>query len=342
MNDKKFPKYINTRKTADKGVTFVRTIIENQFDWIFRPTHLEDDFGIDGYFDIINEDNSITGKYLGVQIKTGESYFSARKPFGWVFNGENKHLNYYLNLNFPILLVIVDLGQQKAHWVEFDINKTSKTKAGWSIIIPESNLLDYNSKIIFEALVGDSIDYMSQIEYQWEINEKIKSHDIVALSISKEEIISQDISGFVNLLDKLTIDDDMIKKTRGKLTFYINGYDDDSRELYQIPEVRDWVTKVVPAFKYWGYFLNMEKHISEFAGLIIIQACLLDVKVLGNDTKDNGIKIEFDLEQNMDLMNQLFLWLNEFSGKYSIPEVINREQTRLIMLGLFGIDIKTR
>lgn len=37
-----FPKYNSQRKTGDKGVTFIKSIVENQFDWIFRPTHLED------------------------------------------------------------------------------------------------------------------------------------------------------------------------------------------------------------------------------------------------------------------------------------------------------------
>ena len=70
-----FPIYNPQRRTGDIGVTFIKTIVESQFNWIFRPTHLEDDFGLDGYFDIIGVDNSVTGKYLGVQIKTGESYF---------------------------------------------------------------------------------------------------------------------------------------------------------------------------------------------------------------------------------------------------------------------------
>lgn len=341
MTDKKFPQYINTRRTADKGVTLVKTIVENQFDWIFRPTHLEDDFGIDGYFDIIKEDNSVTGKYLGTQIKTGDSYFKIKKSFGWVFNGENKHLNYYLNLNFPIIIILVNLKEQKAYWAEFDINKTSKTANGWSMIIPEANVLNVNCKKTFENLAGDEIDYMSQIEYQWEMNEKIKNHDVVILSISKKEILKQDISGFLNLLDKLIIDDDMIKKTKGKITFFIDGYDNDSRELYEIEEVREWVKQVLPAFKYWGYFLNMEQYMHKISGLRILQACYCDLTSISK-VLNNKVYVEYNIEQNIKLMEQLYSWLNEFSYKYAIPEIINREQTDLISLALFNIDPKTR
>jgi hypothetical protein len=342
MSNKNFPQYISNRRIADKGVTFVKTIIENEFDWIFRPTHQEDDFGIDGFFDIIKEDNSVTGKYLGTQIKTGESYFKTKKSFGWVFNGENKHLNYYLNLNFPVIIVIVNLEQKKAYWAEFNIDKTTKTTTGWSMIIPESNILDFNSKEIFENLAGDTIDYMSQIEYQWEMNEKIKNHEIVVLNISKKEIESQDVSGFVKLLDKLTMDEDMINKTRGKITFLIDGYNDDSRELYQISEVKEWFKKVLPTFKYWSYFLNMEDYVHKIAGLRVLQACLVDLTFVEKDVENEVFQLQFNYEQSIELMTELLLWLNEFCDKYSISEIINKEQTDLVALTLLGFDPKTR
>jgi len=342
MSNKNFPEYINNRRTADKGVTLVKTIIENEFDWIFRPTHQEDDFGIDGYFDIIKQDNSVTGKYLGTQIKTGATYFKSKKSFGWIFNGDNKHLNYYLNLNFPIIIIIVDLEQKKAYWAEFNIDKTTKTATGWSMIIPESNILDFNSKIIFENLVGDVIDYMSQIEYQWEMNEKIKSHEVVVLNISKKEIQNQDVSGFVKLLDKLTIDDDMIKKTRGKIAFMIDGYNNDCRELYQISEVREWFKKVLPAFKYWSYFLNMEEYLHKVTGLRVLQACFVDLIVIEKDIKNEVYQLQFNKEQSIELMTKLLFWLNEFCEKYSISEIVNKEQTDLVAITLLGFDPKTR
>ena len=279
--NKNFPQYNQTRRTADKGVTLIKLITETQFDWIFRPTHLEDDFGLDGYLDIIGNDNSVTGKYLGVQIKTGESYFKNKKKFGWTFNGENKHLNYYLNSNFPVIITLVNLEIQKAYWVKFDINKISKTKNGWSIIVPETNLFDINSKMEFQKLVGNIIDYMSQVEYQWELNETLKKSDFTYLNVNKEEIIAKDISGFTTFVDKLTIDDEIIRKARGTFTFFIDGYNDDTRELFEIEEVRQWIKLLIPAVKYWGYFLNMEDFIHSFTGLRVLHFCSVDIKVLG-------------------------------------------------------------
>jgi hypothetical protein len=333
-----FPKYNSQRRTGDKGVTLIKSIVENEFDWIFRPTHLEDDFGLDGYFDIIGIDNSVTGKYLGVQIKTGKSYFTSKTSIGWKYVGENKHLNYFLNSNFPILIILVDIELRKAFWVEFDINKTDKNTNGWSIIVPKVNNLDTKSKSAIQNLTGDIIDYMSQIEYQWEINEQIKDSSLVLLNVSRDEIEGQDISGFTELLSRLLINDDMIKKAKGKLSFMIDGYNHDEREIYEIPEVREWTKKVIPAFKYWGYFLNMDEYLRNKAGLRMLHFCFVDIKVVSTDNILKRKFVEADKHQSIEFLNQLFEWLNEFTDKYNISLEVNKEQSFLIGNTLFGLD----
>jgi hypothetical protein len=336
MANKSFPTYSSNRRTGDKGVTFIKSIIENQFDWIFRPTHLEDDFGLDGYFDIIGINDSVTGKYLGVQIKTGESYFKNETALGWTYYGENKHLNYFLNLNFPILIILVSLIEQKAYWAEFDIAKTSKTQNGWSIVIPREQVLDKSIKPKLQELTGEVIDYMSQIEYQWEINENIKKALLTVLFVSKEDILAKNVSGFTALLDRLTISDDMITKAKGKITFLIDDYNDDKRQIYEIKEIREWVKLVIPAFKYWGYFLNMDSSIVDIAGLKYLLFCSVNVQTINSNTETGKINVSAELSEILQFLKQLYEWLNEFSDKYSIPQEINKEQSELIYKVLIG------
>lgn len=338
----KFPIYSASRKIGNKGVTFVRNIVENQFEWVFRPTHLEDDFGIDAYFDVVGDHDSFTGKYLGVQIKTGKSYFKNLNPIGWKYIGENKHLNYFLNSNFPILLVIVDVDIQQAFWVEFDINKTEKTPSGWSIVIPNENILDLSAKPKFKTLVGEEIDYMPQIEYQWELNEKIKDSSLTVLSVSKDEIIAKDVSGFMTLLSKLTMNQEIIAKSRGKITFIIDGFDEDEREIYEIPEIRSWIKHVIPIFKYWGYFLNMESYFKNISGLTMIHVCSVDLKEIATFKEEGKKYVEPDIEQTINLMNELFGWLNEFTDKYKIPLKTNKRQSYLITKILLGEELAKR
>jgi hypothetical protein len=313
--------------------------VENAFEWIFRPVHLEDDFGLDGYFDVIGSDNSVTGKYLGVQIKTGKSYFSSKKNFGWQFTGENKHLNYYLNSNFPILIILVDLDNSIAYWVEFDLEKITQSTNGWSIIVPQKNVLKKKSKVTFKSLVGDIIDYMPQVQFQLELNDQLKSSEAIFLNVSKKEIRNKDISGFMSLHKKLTIDDAMISKTRGKLNFFIDGYNYDKRELFQIQEVREWITLVLPAFKYWGYFLNMEPYVHRLAGLRVLHMCSVDVGNFKMNKKTKSFNIKPDIDQTVELMKKLFNWLNEFCDEYSIDTKINEEQSDKIAHVLIGVQL---
>ncbi|MGV3604306.1 MAG: DUF4365 domain-containing protein [Dyadobacter fermentans] len=339
---KNFPSYSAQRKVGDRGVTFVRTIIEDQLGWIFRPSHLEDDFGLDGYIDIITDDNSVTGKYLGVQIKTGASYFKSETALGWKFSGENKHLNYFLNSGFPIVIIIVNLELQKAYWELFDIGRTDKSKTGWSITISRDNVLDFSAKNTFLSLVGQVIDYMSQIEYQWELNERIKDSSLTLLSVSREEIEALETRWFIELLEKLTINDEMVKRTKGKISFLIDGYNDDDREIYEIPEIRDWIKKVVPEFKYWGYFLNMEPYLERLAGLRMIHLCSIDLYKSETHKKINKKYVEYDPKQTVDLMTNLFVWLNEFTDKYKIPLEVNKEQSYLICVILWGEELANK
>ena len=58
------------------------------------------------------------------------------------------------------------------------------------------------------------------------------------------------------MLDKM-LNPEVAKRLRGKLIFEIDGYLDDTRELYVIPEVREWMAVLDCAFPYWFYFMNV-------------------------------------------------------------------------------------
>lgn len=67
------PKYKRSNQTGRKGLNELKGIVEEQLEWILRPSHQEDDFGVDGYIDIIDGE-SVTGKSIAFQAKTGQSY----------------------------------------------------------------------------------------------------------------------------------------------------------------------------------------------------------------------------------------------------------------------------
>lgn len=338
-----FPKYDSRRQTAERGVTLVKKIVEDEIGWIFRKVPLDEDFGLDGYIDIITDNGYVTGKYLGVQIKTGSSYFSKAKANGWEFIGELKHLNYYLNLEFPILIILVDLELQTAYWSEFDSDLIVQAGNGWKLIIDKNDVLGNNSKPYLKKITGEAIDYLPQLQYQWEINKKMIESHIVWLAIDKSEIEEKNYSGFTTLLKRLIASDEIIKELKGKISFAIFGYENDKRELYQIEEVRNWIKEVISLFKYWAYFLYMDDETKDMLGLRILQVCSIEIEEIEFDKKRNGFRVAHDMEQNVELMNRIFLWLNEFASKYNIEERIIFEQSMKvskIMVGMTDEEIE--
>ncbi|TRY24120.1 DUF4365 domain-containing protein [Brevibacillus sp. LEMMJ03] len=61
---------------------------------------------------------------MGIQLKHGNSYFKFlnQKPAGDLkLLGKNKHLNYYLNSQSPIFIIIMDNCFKRMHWVELSL-----------------------------------------------------------------------------------------------------------------------------------------------------------------------------------------------------------------------------
>ncbi|MCB1099707.1 MAG: DUF4365 domain-containing protein [Verrucomicrobiae bacterium] len=74
------------------GETFFQHFVAT-LGWTFRPVHQEDDFGIDGYIDVVTEGH-VTGQCLAVQIKCGDSFLRGASEGGVKFLGSKRHLNY--------------------------------------------------------------------------------------------------------------------------------------------------------------------------------------------------------------------------------------------------------
>ena len=85
----------------------------------------------------------------------------------------------------------------------------------------------------------------------------------------------------------------------------------------------------------------MDEYLKNKAGLRMLHFCYVDIKVVSTDKTLKKKFVEFDKDQTLEFLNQLFEWLNEFTDKYNIPLEINKEQSFLIGNTLFELDIKT-
>lgn len=288
MDNIGFPTANQSLFTGNAGVNLVSTIINNSFKWLFRPTHNEHDFGIDAYVDIVSENNLVTGQSVAMQIKSGDTFFKTKSPNRFTFYGEMKHLNYYMNNQSPVLIVICDTSKNKCYWEKFDGNKIEKTKTGWKLNIPLSNLLELSKKNKILKLLPPPKDYSDDLNHQWFINSLLKEFDCILYTIDKKDVLLGNIKPTRDFFYRLQINDDLFRSLQGKVELSIYGYDHDYRELFEIKEVREWFKKANRKIKPWFFFLNT---MPPAYGFQLYWTCMCHAEVICDTKRINAYEI---------------------------------------------------
>lgn len=88
--------------------------------------------------------------------------------------------------------------------------------------------------------------------------------------VSKDEILSEDVTTALGSLKKLIKSPEVAQSYMERLDIAFSGYDNHPEELFEIPEVRNYVYKLDEQFPFWLYFLS-KKHL----GLQAILLCFL-------------------------------------------------------------------
>lgn len=121
----------------------------------------------------------------------------------------------------------------------------------------------------------------------------------IIFTISREDVESLNISLIVEDLKELIRTPKNIKKYKNNVMMFINGYDDDDRELINIPEAKKFYQKLDKEFPLWIVFIE------EIYGCLDTIIAIL----LGEPKEDN--RVEHDLKKLKDFVNSKFVKLNE-------------------------------
>ena len=137
-----------TAPTERNGVNRVALTVAERLRWIWReqPT---DDYGIDGHIELVDDEEFVTGRLIGVQVKSGDSYLkeverSKTEP-GWSYRADDNHLAYWLGHCLPVIVSFVDQ-EHNAYWQVVTPNNVNETPKGFTIWVPETNRLDETAK----------------------------------------------------------------------------------------------------------------------------------------------------------------------------------------------------
>ncbi|MEU7844721.1 DUF4365 domain-containing protein [Micromonospora sp. NPDC049114] len=139
----------SSAQTERIGVATVDLVFSSR-GWAFRPQELAD-HGIDAHAEVDGL-TAPTGRFIAIQIKCGPSYFDRKTKDGWRFSATYRLLNYWLDYQLPVVLILVDPDTQLGYWVQVTAAAVRYTNRGWSIQVPSSNVLDARSDDILRGI----------------------------------------------------------------------------------------------------------------------------------------------------------------------------------------------
>ena len=333
--NQKFPKYNRAASTGERGVNLVSTVVSNNLQWIFRRTHTEHDFGIDGYIDIVTHEEYVTGRTLAIQIKSGASYLQEKTKFGYVYRGDKKHLNYLINHPVPVIIVLCDLETSECYWTEFDPSKTKQTNTGWKINVPFQNKLGNSYKHLVD-IAGPAKDYTDELNEFWMMNNLLEQSSHILFIIDPEDIENFKFDNVLGFTERLVVNQDIALSNQGKVEIGVYGWDEDPRELFEIEIVKRYIEELDHKFDNSFFFLRNEP---KSQALKLFACCTCDAKwegkraVAGTPGRVvfDKVKLGKFLERHWVGLNMMAEWL-----QMSIEE--NKQISYSIMRGL-GFDI---
>jgi hypothetical protein len=133
--------------------------------------------------------------------------------------------------------------------------------------------------------------------------------DPVILLISRRQVEEQDVDSVLDSLKVFTASREDAWLYRGQMSLVVDGYNEDSRELTDIPEVRSLLKRLVSEWPYWGFFMNQVDD-----SIKILGSCYCGVEFLGRGS------VVIDPSLLPDFLNKAFAGMNELFDKHGFPE----------------------
>jgi len=103
-----------------------------------------------------------------------------------------------------------------------------------------------------------------------------RDHTLAILSFSRNEVSRGRIRDGIDRLLNLTDSKEQSERFTDRLAFAFDGYQDDTRELFQIPEVVHYFRALTREWAGWFHFLVKDPEVQQFP---LLFALLCDVEV---------------------------------------------------------------
>lgn len=138
----RLPRYTNSNANERAGINALQAYAAANSQ-IWREITVND-VGIDGHLEFVTPDGFATGKTIGVQVKSGPSYFKNESTNGWKFYIEEKHKAYWESYPLPVILVLHNTETNSSYWTDArQVLRTSQNPDILYIEVPRHNLLQH-------------------------------------------------------------------------------------------------------------------------------------------------------------------------------------------------------
>jgi hypothetical protein len=103
-------------------------------------------------------------------------------------------------------------------------------------------------------------------ELDWSFNRTQKM-----MAVTKEMIDENDTDSLLNILVDCYSSKDAARANFESFSIYVDGYNDDPRDLWEIPEVKEYFRNIDARFPYWLFFFDKAN-----PSVLVILECILD------------------------------------------------------------------
>lgn len=131
----------------------------------------------------------------------------------------------------------------------------------------------------------------------------------VFLMFSRRQVETSDIDEPLQFLRGLTANPRAALEYCGRISLIVDGYNDDPREIFEVPEVRAFIKNIDQLWPYWFFFLSQADD-----SIKMLESCLCDtIEVIP------GVA-SIDLEQMERSLARHFGAMNRFCEALNVPE----------------------
>ena len=157
--------------------------------------------------------------------------------------------------------------------------------------------------------------------------------ELVNVVIFRDDVEAGNIRPALESLEKMRASEARVLEFRGSVDLSVNGYGDDGRELFEIPEVCEYFKLLVAEFPYLFWFVT-----TEAPTIKVIAGCVCGARRVGVANAD-GVNSSFDKAELTRFMKHQFAGLNKIFEDYELDRrhpTLNKEIS-VRVLGCLGV-----